>query len=215
MKTKVTCVVGLVGPMYTVFHFWCPVPVYVRTDTQTYRETIAAFKHYHKRQPSTHAMCLTLLATQASEPQRSMSVSSLVPVPRVTLVRTTRYPVLLSRHIALFTTVKKSKGVRLKTNLQNESTGKQRGHKASLGNRSGKMGTEVPCNQRSGGSNMDFYYYSITLCSHQTAVNGRTFTSMPLRLVSLTLSPQSTSACCSLSASQTTACTMSSRHPQS
>jgi hypothetical protein len=192
----------------------CPGLIHQHIVKQSQRSSTT---RYHKRQQSTHAMCLTLLATQASESQRSMSVSSLVPVPRPTPVRTTRYPVpvLLSRHIALFTTVKKSKGVRLKTSLQNESTGRQRGHKASLGNRSGKMGTSMPCNQRSGGSNMDFNYYSITLCSHQTAVNGKTFTSMPLRLVSLTLFPQSTSACCSLSASQTTACTMSNRHPQS
>jgi len=33
-------VVGLAGPM---FHFWCPVPVQVRTNTQTYREAYRGF----------------------------------------------------------------------------------------------------------------------------------------------------------------------------
>jgi hypothetical protein len=27
-----------------VFHFWCPVPVQVRTDTQAYRETYREFR---------------------------------------------------------------------------------------------------------------------------------------------------------------------------
>jgi hypothetical protein len=31
--------VGLVGPM---FHFWCPVPVKVRTNIQTYRRETGA-----------------------------------------------------------------------------------------------------------------------------------------------------------------------------
>ena len=30
---------GMRDPAGTMFHFWCPVPVQVRTDEQTYRET--------------------------------------------------------------------------------------------------------------------------------------------------------------------------------
>jgi hypothetical protein len=108
MKTKVpkvTCVVGLVGSMYTMFHLWCPVSVYryVRTDTKTYRETIAAFKHDHKRQPSTHAMCFTLWQHKLLSLNDQCLFPALYRYPAPPQSGPgTRYPVLLSRHIALY-----------------------------------------------------------------------------------------------------------------